>query len=61
MIHPKYFELKAKQEVYLSRKNRIDENMYNGIYDRYVNPVLTRESVPIEWQYDLDEETNPFF
>ena len=61
MIHPKYFELKAAQEVYLSRKNRIDDGMYNGIYDRYVNPVLTRESVPIEWQYDLDEETNPFF
>jgi 4-O-beta-D-mannosyl-D-glucose phosphorylase len=61
MIHQKYFELKAKQEVYLARRNRIDDNQYNGIYDRYVNPVLTRDSVPIEWQYDLDDETNPFF
>ena len=39
----------------------MDESFYNGIYDRYVYPVLTREHAPIIWQYDLDKRTNPFF
>lgn len=31
----------------------------NGIFRRYRNPVLTAEHVPLEWRYDLSEETNP--
>ena len=61
MIHEKYYELKEEQEKLLSRKNKVDESFYNGIYDRYVYPVLTREHAPIIWQYDLDKRTNPFF
>ena len=61
MIHAKYFEEIKKQEELLSRKNRVDVNFYNGIFDRYENPVLTREHAPIIWRYDIDEETNPFF
>ena len=61
MIHEKYFELKAAQEKLLSRKNEIDTSFYNGIYDRYKYPILTRESIPLEWKYDLCKETNPFF
>ena len=61
MIHEKYYELKKQQEKLLGRKNEVDENFYNGIYDRYRYPVLTREHAPIEWQYDLDAQTNPFF
>lgn len=61
MIHAKYYELKEEQEKLLSRKNKVDESFYNGIYDRYVYPVLTREHAPIIWQYDLDKRTNPFF
>lgn len=60
-VHKKYFELVKKQEELLSRKNVVDEGFYNGIYDRYVYPVLTREHAPILWQYDLSEETNPYF
>ena len=60
-IHKKYYELAEKQEKLLNRKNEIDEGFYNGIYERYRYPVLTREHAPIIWQYDLDEETNPFF
>ena len=36
-------------------------DFYNGIYDRYEYPVLTREFAPVHWRYDLDEETNPYF
>lgn len=61
MIHEKYYELKEEQEKLLSRKNKVDESFYNGIYDRYVYPVLTREHAPIIWQYDLDKRTNPYF
>lgn len=61
MIHEKYFEMKEQQEILLSRKNEIDTSFYNGIYDRYKYPILTRESIPLEWKYDLSKETNPFF
>ena len=61
MIHEKYYELKKKQDEFLARKNSVDEEFYNGIYDRYVNPVLTRDSIPVEWRYDLCKETNPYF
>jgi 4-O-beta-D-mannosyl-D-glucose phosphorylase len=60
MIHEKYYELQKKQDELLSRKNE-KSDFYNGIYDRYVNPVLTREHLPILWQYDINKETNPHF
>ena len=59
-IHPKYFELAAEQEKFLSRKNQ-KTSFYNGVFDRYENPVLTRDSIPLTWRYDLNEETNPYF
>lgn len=60
MLHSKYEEELKKYEVVVSRKNeKTDE--YNGIYDRYKNPVLTRDHIPLTWKYDLNPETNPFF
>ncbi len=32
----------------------------NGIYERYVHPVLTADHAPLEWRYDLNPKTNPF-
>lgn len=32
----------------------------NGIYDRYINPVITAAHAPVFWRYDLDPETNPY-
>lgn len=60
MIHKKYYELLKKREELLNKKNK-KADFYNGIYDRYENPVLTREHIPLTWQYDLNEETNPYF
>lgn len=60
MIHKKYYELLKKQEELLNKKNK-KADFYNGIYDRYENPVLTREHIPLTWQYDLNEKTNPYF
>ncbi len=61
MIHPKYYELKEKQDHLLNQENAVDKTYENGIYDRYVNPVITRAHVPLHWRYDLDETTNPLF
>ncbi len=61
MIHKKYYEELEKQEKLLSRKNEKDESFYNGLFDRYKYPVVTREHAPLIWRYDLNEETNPYF
>lgn len=50
-----------KYDELTSRKNRVDENFYNGIYDRYENPVLTREMIPLFWRYDMNPASNPHF
>lgn len=59
-IHPKYYELQAKVDALTARKNE-KTDFYNGIYDRYKYPVLTREMIPVHWKYDINEETNPYF
>ena len=61
MLHQKYEEELKKYEALINRKNEVDPDFYNGIYDRYVNPVLTREHITLTWQYDLNPETNPYF
>lgn len=33
----------------------------NGIYSRYKNPILTRDHVPLEWRFDMNPESNPYF
>ena len=61
MLHQKYYEELKKYEALINRKNEIDTDFYNGVYDRYKYPVLTREHIPLTWQYDLNPETNPYF
>ncbi len=61
MIHEKYYALKVKQERLLERRNLQNIDFYNGVFTRYAYPVLTAEHVPVEWRYDLDRETNPYF
>ena len=56
----RYYIEKEKQEKLLSRKN-VKSDFYNGIYDRYEHPVLTREHIPLTWRYDLNPKTNPYF
>ena len=60
MLHERYYVEKEKQEKLLSRKN-VKSDFYNGVYDRYEYPVLTREHSPLTWRYDLNPETNPYF
>lgn len=53
-------DLTKRHDDLISRRNKINEKWYNGIFDRYENPVLTNEHIPLEWRYDLNEETNPY-
>jgi len=49
-----------RQTALIQTPNVVDDAAYNGIYDRFVHPVLTRDHVPVSWRYDLHPTTNPF-
>jgi 4-O-beta-D-mannosyl-D-glucose phosphorylase len=55
-----YSELNARYEALIARPNTVDESRYNGIFERWIHPVLTREHVPPFWMYDPDPATNPY-
>jgi 4-O-beta-D-mannosyl-D-glucose phosphorylase len=52
-------QLRQAQQVVLTKKNK-KVLLGNGIFDRYENTILSREHIPINWQYDLNETTNPY-
>ena len=63
MDHDKFvarLEKLRKAHKELLEKPNIPEELGNGIYTRYLNPVLTAAHAPLEWRYDLNEKTNPF-
>ena len=52
--------MRKEHEVLVGRKNeRVEPG--NGIFWRYRYPVLTAAHVPLEWRYDFNAETNPYF
>jgi len=59
-MHPNYYVELEKYQKLIRRKNE-KSPYYNGMFDRYVNPVLTRDHIPLFWRYDLNEKTNPYF
>lgn len=59
MFTPKIEELMRRNDAIVQRPNKRDENFYNGIYDRWENPVLTRDHIPVFWKYDMNPKTNP--
>lgn len=52
-------KLTSSHSELIARENE-KEALGNGIYDRYVHPILTAQHAPIHWRYDLNPETNPF-
>ena len=60
MLHPQYYVELDHYHQLLETKNK-KSRFYNGVFDRYENPVLTREHIPLTWKYDLNPETNPYF
>ncbi len=51
--------LQQEQQQLLTKPNHI-AGTGNGVYDRYVNPVLTAAHAPVNWRYDLNANTNPY-
>ena len=45
----------------VTRKNQVNADWDSGVYERWTNPVITRDHVPLEWRYDFNPQTNPFF
>jgi 4-O-beta-D-mannosyl-D-glucose phosphorylase len=60
MLHSRYYIEQDKYEKLVSKKN-VKSDFYNGIFDRWENPVLTADHIPLTWKYDLNPETNPYF
>ncbi|MFP4187639.1 MAG: glycosidase [Acholeplasmataceae bacterium] len=61
MIHPYYARLNRDYERLIKRRNRIARDVYHGSYERFINPVLTADHIPLHWRFDLDSRTNPYF
>jgi 4-O-beta-D-mannosyl-D-glucose phosphorylase len=54
----KLAQLKASYEGTIARRNAPAPGG-NGVFERYTNPVLTRDHIPYFWKYDLDYSSNP--
>ncbi|MBL4561261.1 MAG: glycosidase [Labilibaculum sp.] len=52
--------ISGEYEKLLEKKNE-KQFSTNGIYNRYANPILTREHVPLHWRFDFNSNTNPYF
>lgn len=60
LFDARYEAVKIAHEDLINKKNK-PVLPGNGIFERYKNPVVTAEHIPIHWRYDLDRESNPFF
>ncbi len=52
-------KLVADHKSLLTRPNEIDATWSNGVFDRYMHPILTAAHAPLIWRFDLDRQTNP--
>lgn len=55
----KLHELMQEHEALIYKKNTPIKE-YNGIYQRYTNPILTPAHIPLNWKFDLNLERNPY-
>jgi 4-O-beta-D-mannosyl-D-glucose phosphorylase len=60
MMHKQILMEQKKQEKLCHKKNKIDTRSYNGIFNRYKYPILTKDHVPVSWRFDLDLNSNPY-
>jgi 4-O-beta-D-mannosyl-D-glucose phosphorylase len=54
-------KVRAAHESFLKRKNPVDPTWDNGVFERFQYPVVTYQHAPMEWRYDFNPNTNPFF
>jgi 4-O-beta-D-mannosyl-D-glucose phosphorylase len=51
--------LTIEHETLLKKKNK-KASQHNGVFYRYINPVVTAAHTPIPWRYDLNYKSNPY-
>ena len=56
----RFKKLQKEHKKRITKKNKPEKNVGNGIYQRYKRPVLTADHAPLHWKYDLNYEQNPF-
>lgn len=65
MMNAKDVFLKRKKELEEEYQNLIEKpnspknEVSNGIFTRYSNPVVTAKHIPLDWRYDFNEKENP--
>ncbi|WP_426091758.1 glycoside hydrolase family 130 protein [Flavobacterium sp. DSR3-2] len=52
-------EIENEFQQLIEQKNESQSSVGNGVFVRYKYPILTASHTPIEWRYDLNENTNP--
>ncbi len=52
-------QLSELHQQVINKSNPKSAEIGNGIFDRYIHPVITPEHIPLDWRYDLNPETNP--
>ena len=50
-------KIRHEHSLLIGRKN--EPLSSNGVWTRYVHPVVTAEHAPLYWRYDLNPQTNP--
>jgi 4-O-beta-D-mannosyl-D-glucose phosphorylase len=53
--------VRTAHEAFLKRKNPVDTSWDNGVFERFKYPVVTYQHAPLEWRYDFNPKTNPYF
>lgn len=60
-IFERRLDLISAAQTSLLKQQNTQQQAGNGVYQRWTNPVVTPDHIPLEWRYDLNSETNPFF
>lgn len=52
-------KVKKRYNKLINKKNK-PVSKSNGVYNRYKNPVVTADHIPVHWRYDLNPKSNPY-
>ena len=52
-------ELEEEYQTLIEKPNSPKNEVSNGIFTRYSNPVVTAKHIPLDWRYDFNEKENP--
>ncbi|WP_432221131.1 glycoside hydrolase family 130 protein [Flavobacterium sp. TMP13] len=60
-FHDRKVALEKEHTALVEQKNSPQKCVGNGIFERYTNPVITASHIPLDWRFDFNQTTNPFF